>query len=261
MSDNKKDRKDISVSVPDEINFRTAFSSFLKNEHHTFVIQKTEKLASALYVITGFIPNEDPLKTRLRTCAVELISTSTDPDKARDVRYHEGFASRCMEIGTILSLAQRAGFVSPMNARILCDEYADLADFVKNHQDRIFGASDVHVGSEKRPGFGQYPREGTPLTSQTTSVSESTVQSVKEKDTKMSPTVKKTNNFKRHLSRRDIILSLLDIKDKISIKDASQAIHGCSEKTIQRELLALVSEGVLLKEGERRWSTYRKLAA
>lgn len=248
MSDNKKDKKDISVSRVDDINFRTSFSSFLKNEHHTFVIQKTEKLASALYVVTGFIPNEDPLKTRLRTCAVELISTSTDPDKARAVRYHEGFASRCMEIGSILNLAQRAGFVSPMNARILCDEYADLATFVKSHQDRIFGASDVHVGSDKltAPVREQAPR---------TQISET---DTKDKIVVTEPSVKKTNNFKRHVSRKDTILSLLDIKDKITIKDAAQAIHGCSEKTIQRELLSLVSEGVLLKEGERRWSTYRK---
>ncbi|MEK7613439.1 MAG: hypothetical protein AAB439_01005 [Patescibacteria group bacterium] len=245
MSDTKKDKKDISVNSPDEVNFRSIFASFLKNEHHTFVVQKTEKLASALYIVTGFIPNEDPLKTRLRTCALELISTSTDPDHARAVRYHEGFASRCLEIGSILGLAQRAGFVSPMNARVLCDEYADLALFVKNHQDRIFGQHDVHVGDDKGP-TNKEVRVATPQVT------------VKDKEPVAAHQVKKTNNYKRHLSRKDIILSLLDIKDKINIKDAMQAIHGCSEKTVQRELISMVQEGVLLKEGERRWSSYRK---
>jgi hypothetical protein len=33
-------------------------------------------------------------------------------------------------------------------------------------------------------------------------------------------------------------------------------IKDCSEKTIQRELIVLVSEKVVKKEGERRWSVY-----
>lgn len=249
MSDSKKDKKDVSVSTENDSSFRSLFSSFLRNEHHTFVVQKTEKLASALYLITGFIPNEDPLKTRLRTCAVDLVSTSADPTRAREVRYHEGFASRCLEIGSILTLAERAGFVSPMNARILCDEYAELAQFVKSHRDKVFG-------SEAEVSFTLGPQTvasslGTPRTA--------VRDSVMVKDATKNNEIKRTNNYKRHLSRRDIILSLLDKKDKITIKDASDAVHGCSEKTIQRELIALVSEGVLLKEGERRWSTYRKV--
>ena len=56
--------------------------------------------------------------------------------------------------------------------------------------------------------------------------------------------------------RKVIITRLLSKKGGLNIKDFSQAIRGCSEKTIQRELLAMVASGVLKKEGERRWSTY-----
>jgi len=246
MSDSKKDKKEVSVNTQDEINFRSVFSAFLKNEHHTFVIQKTEKLASALYMVTGFIPNEDPLKGRLRTCALDLISTSADPEKARAMRFHEGFASRCLEIGSILNLAQRAGLVSPMNVRILCDEYAELASFVKTHQDRVFGGGEVNVQGTHRPepiaDVVHVPKKIEEF----------------QKDSSKGHEIKKTNNYKRHLNRKDMILNLLDTKEKITVKDAVKAIEGCSEKTIQRELISLVTEGVLLKEGERRWSTYRK---
>jgi predicted HTH transcriptional regulator len=57
-------------------------------------------------------------------------------------------------------------------------------------------------------------------------------------------------------SRQDIILSMLKSGVKLTIKDFAQNIKDCSEKTIQRELLALVSKGMLKKEGERRWSKY-----
>ena len=245
MSDIKKDSLE-NINDTDD-HFRLAFKTLLRNEHHTFVVQKTEKLASALYMVTGFIPTEDPLRTRLRTCAVDLVSTCSDPDKAQNVRYHNGFSSRCLEIGSILKLAERAGFVSSMNARILCDEYAELASFVNNHHTTIFGHEPIEVGSA--PAM---------IASKKITGLEKSYVSRTQTKTAESPQKKLGTNSKRHNNRRDSILRLLDKKDKISIKDAVSAIEGCSEKTIQRELVSLVQDGVLLKEGERRWSTYRK---
>jgi len=57
-------------------------------------------------------------------------------------------------------------------------------------------------------------------------------------------------------SRRSLILSFLKGRDWTSIKDISEAIGGCSSKTIQRELSDLVQQGVLKKKGDRRWSRY-----
>ena len=56
--------------------------------------------------------------------------------------------------------------------------------------------------------------------------------------------------------RRTIILALIKQKPQLAVKDITKSIPAVSEKTIQRELLAMVSEGILLKKGERRWSTY-----
>jgi hypothetical protein len=56
--------------------------------------------------------------------------------------------------------------------------------------------------------------------------------------------------------RQNSILDVIRRKGESSIKDLTDVIKGCSEKTIQRELIALVSSGVLLKKGERRWSRY-----
>lgn len=56
--------------------------------------------------------------------------------------------------------------------------------------------------------------------------------------------------------RQTLILSTISVKGESSIKDLTDVIKGCSEKTIQRELIALVDSGSLLKTGERRWSRY-----
>ena len=63
-------------------------------------------------------------------------------------------------------------------------------------------------------------------------------------------------SFIKKNNRRANILDIIKIKKKVTIKDISSLIKDCSEKTIQRELVALLKEGVLRKEGERRWSTY-----
>jgi len=64
-------------------------------------------------------------------------------------------------------------------------------------------------------------------------------------------------NGVRHSERRKRILDLVSEKDKITIKDVADVITDCSEKTLQRELMSMVKGGTLIKEGERRWSTYK----
>lgn len=56
--------------------------------------------------------------------------------------------------------------------------------------------------------------------------------------------------------RRAVIFSLLRQKGEVSVADVATVISNCSQKTLQRELLAMVDEGVLKKTGERRWSRY-----
>ena len=56
--------------------------------------------------------------------------------------------------------------------------------------------------------------------------------------------------------RQSVILDLVKKRGEVMIKDVSPHIAGVSEKTIQRELLALVKDGILVKEGEKRWSKY-----
>jgi len=56
--------------------------------------------------------------------------------------------------------------------------------------------------------------------------------------------------------RQQVILDTIREMGETSIKDISDNIKGCSEKTIQRELNSLIYGGVLKKIGERRWSKY-----
>lgn len=58
-------------------------------------------------------------------------------------------------------------------------------------------------------------------------------------------------------SRADAILSILKERGESSIGAVAAQLPTVSEKTVQRELTALVERGVVEKRGERRWSRYR----
>jgi hypothetical protein len=214
----------------------------ISNEHHAFVVKKSEKLASALYVVTGFIPPEEPVRTRLRVCALNVIGRSADQSTLGGAGV-ESFAAACIEIGTILETAKSGGLVSAMNAELIHSEYVSLASFVREHEERI-SERGLHVqkalAETARPASlkGHYSNKSFPKTS--------------------NKIVSKNKGHKEVSDRTASILDLLKSKEKISIKDAVESINGVSEKTLQRELLSLVKNGTLIKEGERRWSTYRK---
>ncbi len=57
-------------------------------------------------------------------------------------------------------------------------------------------------------------------------------------------------------SRKDAIITILKDGVVASIKDISDVITDCSEKTIQRQLNTLIKDGLVKREGQRRWSKY-----
>jgi hypothetical protein len=67
----------------------------------------------------------------------------------------------------------------------------------------------------------------------------------------------KTINGEDKKERRDAIMRTIRSKGKVTIKDISEHITGCSEKTIQRDLQELIHHGVLIREGEKRWAVYK----
>ena len=231
-----KDSKKLAVS-----NTNVLFS----NSHHSFVVKKSERLASALYVITGFMAPEEPVRSRLRVCALELITRSSNPhDLAESGR--ELFEYRCGEIATILKTAQFAGLISETNATLLSEEYAELAQFVRTESGRIAERGDVlgkaHMSIPKEPLHSKGHINRSPLEN--------------NQDTKRTVRYAQENTSENRIKT---ILSLFDTKKDISIKDTVDIVPGVSEKTLQRDLLSLVSSGVLEKVGSRRWTTYRRV--
>lgn len=246
MSNSFKDNPKGLTSRTTNVYTSSGIKSLLKNENQEFVVRKSERLASALYVITGFLSPEEPIRTRLRACALDLIHCSTDKDKLNGPGA-DFFSAKCVEISSIIETAQAGGLISSMNAKLICDEYASLATFVGERQESI-----VTKTSSIRDTIGdEQPSRGSSLIGQTSRTSKRTENHTLRK------TKSGTTGPDSKSERKQDVLKLMS-ETPISIKDVSIAMPEYSEKTIQRELLSLVRDGLLIKEGERRWSTYKK---
>ncbi|MDO8424081.1 MAG: hypothetical protein Q7S54_00535, partial [bacterium] len=184
---------------------------------------KIKKIASAIYLITGFFNDLEPLKWKLRSLSSDLVSESVK-DKSSIAR----------DIKSLFTIAKHAGLVSDANHDILIHEISKLQETLDNPLGKAFLPEPV--SSEKAiapPRLEDNLRDKNIIEKVAYLPKEPIEKHLKEFG---AVSVKKN-------SRQSIIIGLLKRKKEIMIKDVSPLIGGCSEKTIQRELLAMVQAG------------------
>jgi hypothetical protein len=249
-------------------------SLFKKDSYYAFVYKKTEKIATAIYMLTGFFSDSEPVKNKLRQASLEMLSKGlifSSNSIAERVSAIESFISNSLECLSILELAKVSGLISIMNSDILSNEIANLIQTVEKNEAEILSSHQSVLTSD----FFNLPSElstdkdlekgVTSMKPLATTLSSQSVYTIKERNfNQTQKSVIKDNRTaimsdRKPISKEDRsqqIVSLIKKDSVMTIKDFTSVIRDCSEKTIQRELLSLVSKGILKKEGERRWSRY-----
>lgn len=267
LMDNQGHKKDkeseygVQKSVGVNTYSQSPIDYFSQDQSFVFVYKKTEKLATALYMVTNLFGDNEPMKWTLRTKVSNLLSFIIgfkDILESREYEFSNDVKTKVLEVVSLLEVASRSGLVSPMNFSILKGEFMNLVDSLsalrKEQQEG------THFAFPKT--FFEVPKEShqIPISSSDSHKSFSVEQGKShnqvlkdrvsfKRETPEDSTFKKTN-------RQSIIINLLKKKKDLMIKDIALVIRDCSEKTIQRELIALIEAGVLKKTGERRWSRY-----
>lgn len=210
-----------------------------------FCYLKSEKIAHVLSRLADVAPGE------LAPSLHELArSASKLPESV--VRFAAGELEQGSVLGDIFVLlsavrfASTKGVISSPNALLLVEEYERIAEklglaghpspFVSSEDFSVptlpaqmnisLPAKDIRQLADKGHDKGQ----------------------VSSNNKQIDPAQKE-----ERLSR---ILEVIRKQKNASIKDISAIVKEYSEKTIQRELLALISRGLVRKVGERRWSVY-----
>jgi len=259
--DNKETNQ--TPSFNDPINWKS-LGFFSAEDYLIYIFKKTEKITSALYLVSGLLKDEEPIKWELRDRGIDLLSSSFSASNSLPGDKNaviQSLFTAALETLSLLNVAKISNLISDMNHRLLVHEIDNIVALLR---DRLAESAESagYILSEsffKTPdlfstGFrlgNKSNNSGGDMIFKRQANSGSVGLDGKTGHGSVSTDVqaKKTQ-------RQDAILAVLATQSNLTIKDFSKVIKDCSEKTIQRELIELVDKGVVKKEGERRWSRY-----
>ena len=243
--------------------------AFNNDPIYDFINRKTEKLVTALYMVTDCMDYDEALKNKLRSTGVELLADAQSLFILSSTEKYSRLNISIARINAIISLIEITsimGFISDMNAGILKREFGILSSELKTHlekrqhltfvlDNKMFdiphplqdNKGHISIGHYKGQDKGQ-DYNGQKSDPDNYQLPANNNYQIEKKD--------RVQSFQSKQDRTDKILSIIKEKNEVSIKEISTAFSDCSEKTIQRELNSLVFKGQLKRVGEKRWSRY-----
>ena len=284
-------------------------SFFNSDSYFNFVHKKSERLCMAIYLITDFFPNHDPIKDNMRRGGTDLLNTSlslitSSSSFRRDIL--NNISKICIEVISLSKIASNLGMTSIPNHTVLENEIKNFLSVIEererpsttgqgfvlneesiNNYTKEDRFNDVFASDVKEAANVSIPKPSSVDVEKEIEVKKPDINFTKDSDHKKqdsniskdkeNSTIPRENKraadtsdsdikgmgqespFKSVMQkneRQQIILGIVRELGETSIKDISDNIKDCSEKTIQRELNTLIYGGVLKKIGERRWSKY-----
>ncbi len=222
-----------------------------KNTGFLDIYNKSYRLAAAVFMISNLIDESETLRTKIKNLSLDLVSVSVN---LKDINFSDtkklitDIEKKSLELMSMLDIASISGLVSKMNGDILKEEFQSFIlelnkfsyKFENNKNTSVESIFKESVISDNINGLEKLEKIN---------------QDYKLKNAQNNVS-KNGNGYKRKDLRKETIFNFIKGHNDVSIKDIVPNITGCSEKTIQRELIQLINERKIKKEGERRWSKY-----
>jgi len=277
----------------------------VNEEGYKYLTERIGKITNALYKVTDFLSDKEPLKWSLRGSSVSIlinIVSLEDKDSQGKVASFAEIFESLNKVIHMLDLASISGFIAGLNFEILKREYEKIGELIEADKkeeilfsDKLFPelSDSVHKNSspfgngQLNTGNGQYKGQsldkGQGLYKGQISKGQERNMSIRDNYYGMGVSQNKPlidsnrrslnqnkdiiKDIKNNLNKEQFIDNQKDIqlreivnfvKDNghVTIKDISSRFPGMSQKTIQRRLLQVVDNGLLEKEGDKRWRRY-----
>lgn len=247
---NRGNNADVNTFVLEKSIFSNIFENDIKR---VFIYKKSERLAKAIHLIAPAFRDAPSLRNRLDEIAIRLIDAAIlSPFAARDVLSRELLA-----LSSVLSIARTGGMLSNMNAELIANEAHTLLQEVATYEEpRLFlddmpSLAELSKAAPNVSTLHNVAHVGAPTQRQN-------IDSAQKAKTHKGQRTSKGHlkDTSKTSSRREAVLAVIRSKGSAYIKDVSTVIRNVSEKTIQRELVAMVEDGTLIRSGERRWTSY-----
>ena len=135
-----------------------------QQDHFARSHQKAEKLSTAVYLVTSFLSDNEPMKWRLRTLGLDVLNNISTLRSGLPFEREQamGNATRAVHDAlSIIEISATTGMLSEMNYRILKDEYAGLLRDVREndhaHSPESFSLSDSFFMQKEDQGNTALP--------------------------------------------------------------------------------------------------------
>lgn len=239
----------------------------LKDSLFSISYSKTNKLLTALYMVTEIIDKNEPIRHKLRSLATDLLSDTLATQFNSRTNVLMDINKKITEIMSFMDIASTIGMISEMNNRILKNEFMVLKKSLNLEENSVwleeFLAENTSIGHDTmsdRSPIRIGVQKGDGLLTALRKIDKNHMSDTK-KDHQIKPENKKESFDKLKLERRYEIMSVIqNYLNGATISDIRSKGQGIlkeiGEKTLQRELVAMTMDGVLKREGEKRWSKY-----
>lgn len=211
--------------------------------YYKYIFKKTEKIVSAVFFMISKgqqIPQENVVRADLERRAKDVHSVSLsllnlEPDAA--AYGMQTLLHGLVSLDSVLNIYEAMGGISGANRQIISFEIEGVQRSMRRYLSDSAFVLNLNETASSQPKI----RSASPAASNSV-----------HKVTPGTPAASSSANQERG----ERIIGLLKDADGLGIKDIVNVITDCSEKTIQRELLSLIENGLVRREGERRWSRY-----
>lgn len=238
------------MNIKDILSDKTTPQPFLLDaDVYSGIYKKTEKITCAVFLITDTqTDNKDNLElvNDIRRLAKDALLASSALVSASDPREVADRVPR--SVGMFMSLRSMLYVLAAARG-----VRTDLVDVIAREVDGVVRAVLTLSRKEEPALFESIERQSA------YAAPEGMKERVRSFNSLIGSAVKTKMEAGGGSGRRESILSVIKARGKVSIKDISDLVTDCSEKTIQRELMSLIEDNVIVREGERRWSKYSLL--
>jgi hypothetical protein len=226
-----------------------------KNTDFMDIYNKSCKLAAAIFMVSDLIDQSEELKTKIKNLSLKLVSMSVnlkDIDLSEAGKLTTDIEKNSLELISMIDIACVSGLVSKMNGSILKEEFQSFISELGKFSEKFENNKNVSVKSI----FMESPIANIGGDLDKIYNNAGKIKTIGTYKNNAENREKNGNGQKRKLLRKNTIFDFIKGHNNVSIKDIVPNIIGCSEKTVQRELIELINEGKIRKIGERRWSKY-----
>ena len=269
MMQDKNDNNFMENSKGHSIGHAPAEAFKNKDFFMSFIARKAEQLTTAIYLVTDTMDRVDPLRKYIRKISINLLGTSCDLRSSNAIEKSEiiiDMETLFTDLEVFIRIAKNTGNISDMNADILLSEVSKCVLAINSHResevnklkrrDENMVASfllDQVFSQEDLPKY-------LPEQTENQKDSKNSINDIKNTDVvykdKPQKSITNKNDIAIKLLRRKTILTIIKDNKEVSLNDIKKVINDVSEKTLQREINSLISEGMVEKKGEKRWARY-----